>query len=356
MSGPSATTSIIICAYTLERWDDICEAVQSARLQEPAATEIVLVCDHNPKLEAMCKARFSDVVVVGNGEPAGLSGARNSGIAAARGAILVFLDDDAVADKHFVARLAAHCRQPDVIAASARAEPVWLAARPSWFPDEFLWVVGCTHSGTPQSAGPIRNALGGAMCMRREVFEKVGGFSHRLGRTSSKVPISCEETELCIRARRALPTSRIMYEPTALIHHKVTAKRLTLRYFALRCYAEGLSKAYVANMLGSSDTLALERRYLQHTILRGFLRELGDAVTLRDWRGLGRAGAIVCGLISATAGFGVGKVRWRGRLAASKAALLHARGTGLFAPRAPSPETPSPSVALTRKPDQLRDG
>jgi GT2 family glycosyltransferase len=305
MNDTLVTTSIIICAYTVERWDDLCEAVQSARLQEPPATEIVLVCDHNPTLKAMCEARFSDLVVVENREAPGLSGARNSGIAAASGSILVFLDDDAVADRHFVARLTAHFQDPDIIAASARVEPIWLGARPSWFPDEFLWVVGCT----PQVAGPVRNAVGGAMCVRRELFETVGGFSHRLGRTGSKVPMSCEETELCIRAQRAMPAAKIMYEPAAMAHHKVTAKRLTLSYFALRCYAEGLSKAYLARMQDACDTLAVERRYVRHTILHGLHRELGNALTLHDWRGLVRAIAIMYGLISAAAGFAVGSIR-----------------------------------------------
>jgi hypothetical protein len=51
MNTARPTTSIIICVYTLERWADICEAVESARLQEPAPTEIILVCDHNPQLK-----------------------------------------------------------------------------------------------------------------------------------------------------------------------------------------------------------------------------------------------------------------------------------------------------------------
>ena len=34
--------------------------------------------------------------------------------------------------------------------------PLWLGARrPPWFPDEFLWVVGCTHTGL--SAGRVQS-------------------------------------------------------------------------------------------------------------------------------------------------------------------------------------------------------
>jgi hypothetical protein len=42
------TLTVLICAYTLERWDDITAAVESLRTQTHPPDQMVLVIDHNP--------------------------------------------------------------------------------------------------------------------------------------------------------------------------------------------------------------------------------------------------------------------------------------------------------------------
>ena len=53
---PAVTTprslSVVLCAYTLERWDDICAAVESLRVQTHPVAQVVLVADHNDELLA----------------------------------------------------------------------------------------------------------------------------------------------------------------------------------------------------------------------------------------------------------------------------------------------------------------
>ncbi len=69
-----------------------------------------------------------------------------------------------------------------MLGAGGSVIPRWETAKPSWFPEEFYWVVGCTYVGLPETRAPIRNPFGGAMCVRREIFETVGGFSEEIGR------------------------------------------------------------------------------------------------------------------------------------------------------------------------------
>ena len=90
MNAHEPTTSVIICAYTEERWSAIVAAVASVQCQTFAATEIFVVIDHNPALLARSAAAFPDVRVIANTGPSGLSGARNSGIAAASGEFIAF--------------------------------------------------------------------------------------------------------------------------------------------------------------------------------------------------------------------------------------------------------------------------
>lgn len=314
MSNATCNVSIIICAYTMDRWNDICEAIESAQTQEPPVLETILVADHNPELKARAASAFPTVKVIENSGPQGLSGARNAGIAASQGQYIAFLDDDAVADRHWIAHLVDHLRQPAVAGASAKVEPIWIGQRPAWFPDEFLWTVGCSWRGLPAQCSEIRNISGGACCLRRDIFEKAGGFNTQLGRTSDKIPLSCEETELCIRARHKIVGAKFIYEPTSVIHHKVPATRLTWKYFAMRCYAEGRSKAFLASLVGSSDGLSSERRYVFRTLSAGIVREIGAAMRHLDLAGLKRSTAIMLGLGSASIGYLFEKLSraWRG--------------------------------------------
>jgi GT2 family glycosyltransferase len=294
----------------MERWDDLLEAVASARRLNPAPDEIIIVIDHNIGLKARADAEFTDLVVIENQYPQGVSGARNTGIAAARGSVIAFLDDDAIADPSWLATLQAICEQPGVLGVMGRIEPLWPRGRPAWFPDEFLWVIGCTYTGLPTSVGVIRN-LFGCMCFRREVFNKIGVFNAGVGRTDQGLPLGCEDTELCVRALKTETAGSFMFEPRALVWHKIPVKRLSFRYFWRRCYAEGLSKAQVCALQASSDVLSVERRYVSNVLTRGALRGLADAILRFDAGGLGRAYAIVTGLILTTAGFCVGKMRTR---------------------------------------------
>jgi glycosyltransferase involved in cell wall biosynthesis len=302
---PDPSVSVIVCAYTEERWTDLEAAIRSVQHQSRPPTEIVLVIDHNPALFGRARAQFAGVQVIENADARGVSGARNSGIAIARGELIAFLDDDAVAAPDWLAWMCAPFDEPHVLGSGGLLEPNWVAGRPAWFPEEFLWVVGCSYRGLPERTADVRNPIGGSFCMRRQVFDDVGSFGTELGRVGT-VPLGCEETELSIRARRHWPEGRFVFEPRARVLHTVPAGRGAWRYFRARCHAEGLSKARLAYQLGAADSLSSERTYVSRTLPTGVLRGLRDALLGRDPNGLRRACAIVAGLTLTTAGYLVG--------------------------------------------------
>lgn len=306
MAQDALDVSVVICTYTEERWDDLVAAIESVRQQTPPLLEIIIVVDHNPDLLGRVRACLTDVIAVENQGAQGLSEARNSGIAIAKGRQIAFLDDDAIAEPDCFIRLSRWCDEPHVLGAGGNAQPMWVGDSPAWFPEEFYWVVGCTYRGMPETAGSVRNLFGCCMCIRREVFETLDGFRKEMGRVNA-VPLGCEETELCIRARQHWPQGTFIYEPQAVIHHRVPTSRANWAYFRSRCYAEGLSKALLSRLVGTSDALASEQSYTFRTLPQGIMRGVGDAILRRDLTGLARAGAIIAGLAITTTGYLLGK-------------------------------------------------
>ncbi|MDH6571457.1 glycosyltransferase involved in cell wall biosynthesis [Streptomyces sp. SAI-117] len=312
MSGPGV--SVVICVYTEDRWEDILAAVASVRTQAYPALETLLVVDHNPALLDRLGKEYKEVPevrVFANGGPRGLSAGRNTGIAAARGEVIAFLDDDAVAERDWLRHFAGAYADPKVMAVGGRTVPIWASGRrPDWFPEEFDWVVGCTYRGIPSGLVRVRNVLGGNASFRRSAFDAAGGFATGIGRDGDKRPLGCEETELCIRLSRARPDAVLLIDDRAVIHHRVPEAREHFGYFRTRAWAEGLSKALVARSVGADRGLESERRYATRVLPAGVVRGLRDAALARPG-GAGRAGAIVAGVLTAAGGYVVGSVRAR---------------------------------------------
>ncbi len=313
--------SVIICTYTENRWNEFIAAVRSVQQQTLPPGEIIVVVDHNQDLLKRVQENVPGVVVVGNIEAQGLSGARNSGIAVAKGQIVTFLDDDALASPDWLMMLNEAFSDSKVLGAGGPVIPLWLDNEPSWLPEEFHWVVGCTYLGLPQTIKIIRNPIGANMSFRREVFNMVGGFRSGIGRVGTR-PLGCEETELCIRARQCCPHYVFLYQPQASVLHRVPANRTCWRYFCSRCYSEGLSKAIISRYVGVRDSLASERAYTLRTLPYGILRGLTDTLIHHDQTGLARAGAILAGLAVTTAGYIIGTIAQR--LALRKEAGINA--------------------------------
>jgi glycosyltransferase involved in cell wall biosynthesis len=299
--------SVVICAYTEDRWDDVLAAVGSVRAQSLTPHEVIVVVDHNPTLLGRLRPALPDVRVIPNSGHRGLSGGKNTGVAAARGDVVAFLDDDAIAEADWLKVMASGYDEPNVAGVGGLTLPLWPGGTgPAWFPEEFAWVVGCTYRGMVK--GPIRNLMGGNASFRCEAFDVAGGFRSGIGRGDGRRPLGCEETEFCIRLRQAAPETVLLYDDGAVIWHRVPAERARFAYFRSRCYAEGLSKAMVTRSVGVGDGLASERRHALVALPRGVARGLRAAVT-GDPSGLGRAASIVAGLAFTTAGYAAGSIR-----------------------------------------------
>jgi O-antigen/teichoic acid export membrane protein/GT2 family glycosyltransferase len=327
---PAVGVSVVICAYTTDRWGQLQRAVASVVGQQVASREVLVVIDHNADLLALASARWPAgdapaVRVLENAGERGLSGARNTGVQAASSELVAFLDDDAEAAAGWTEQLGAPFADADVVAcggfvaASLRGD----GRRPGWWPLEFDWVIGCSYVGLPTGRSDVRNVIGANMAMRRQPVLDAGGFATGVGRVGTQ-PLGCEETDLCIRLAQQAPGARVVYEPAAAVRHYVAPERLSWSYFGRRCYAEGRSKATVAARVGSQSALASERSYVSKVLPAGVMRGLAGAAR-GDWRSGLRALAIVAGLLLTVAGYlrgGAGRLRRAERLDSTALALM----------------------------------
>lgn len=335
--GPSATpapppavvtalpdVAVVICAYTDKRWDDVRSAIAGLGIQSVPPAQVILVIDHNPALLERCRAELDQPVgpggplveVVANAGVKGASGSRNTGVAHVTADVIAFLDDDATPEPSWVERLLAPYLDPAVEAVGGTALPVWpTGGRPDQLTGELNWIVGCTYTGQPTEQAVVRNLMGCNMSVRREAFDAIGGFDETTGRVGT-IPLGCEETELCIRLLQRRPDARIVFEPAALVHHRVTSQRTTWAYLRSRSLAEGLSKATMAGTVGTKDATSTERDYVRRVLTAGVRRELGRGLrgNAAGWRG---AGGIVTALGFTTWGYARGRLGLSSRLARS---------------------------------------
>lgn len=296
----------VVCAYTQARWDDLVAAVHGLAAQTRRPDQVLVVVDHEPLLLARARARFPDADVVPNTRTRGLSGARNTALALARGEVVAFLDDDAVPRVDWLARLLTPYDDPSVLAVGGRAQPVWPEGRrPAKLPHELDWIVGCTYRGVPERPADVRNLMGCTMSFRRGPLVALGGFSEEAGRIGT-VPLGCEETEVCIRLGQRHPGGRVVLEPDAVVDHRVTSERTTWAYLRRRSYGEGVSKAAMAAVVGPADATSTERVYVTRILPGGVGRELRRAVRgdAAGWQG-------AAGIVAALAATGAGYLRGR---------------------------------------------
>jgi len=289
--------SVVICAYTLDRWDDLKAAVASVRQQTRPAREIFVVVDYNEALLERAKREIGGVTVVPNTRARGLCGGRMTGAEQATAPVIVFLDDDAIAAECWLEELLSGYENKRVLGVGGHIEPLWRAPRPWWFPSEFDWIVGCTYTGMRVHNGQIKRMIGANMSVRADVLHGSGGFPFaELGRDGGRG----DETEFCTRAAGLYDGGVWMYRPRASVKHVVPAERATWKYFLRRCRMEGNSKAALADM---AVGLGSERRYVL-TLAQSVLRYIGTGK-------FGQAMVICVGLATTTITYGRGRLARR---------------------------------------------
>lgn len=311
------TVSVVICTHDVARFDRLRQAVDSVRAQSEPAKQVLLVIDGDQALRDQAEAQFPDVCVLANARTKGLSGARNTGVLVATGDVVAFIDDDAVASPDWLKCLNASFHRQDVYGAGGPIVAFWPKGRPSWLPNEFDWVVGCSFAGQTTRRGAIRNLIGCNMAFRRNVLMMAGLFDEGLGRVGTNAA-GAEETEFCIRAGHMFPMSILAHADSASVLHQIDAHRASLRYFMKRCFAEGRSKARMAQLSPSVSNLSSERQQLFSVLPRSLATYVANHFSGKDQNGMARAGATLLGTALVVGSFVMARLRRHPGIAVAK--------------------------------------
>jgi glycosyltransferase involved in cell wall biosynthesis len=208
--------SVIVC--TRDRASALDKALHSidhaAKAVPGASIEVILVNngsrDNTSAIAANWAATTPLASTIIDHEQPGLAGARNVGLAASTGDIIVFTDDDCcLSPTYFPEMLAHYDANPGPVVLGGRVE----LGDPSDLP---LSIKTIDHGS--DLAGDIHPGaflLGANMTMRRSVVEMVGPFDVRFG--AGALFRSGEDTEYLHRAMLAgIP---VKYVPDMTVHH-----------------------------------------------------------------------------------------------------------------------------------------
>lgn len=191
----------------------------------------------------------------------GLSFARNAAIEKSQADVIVFMDDDAYADRGWLNALVKVYRETNAACVGGKIKLEWEAPRPDWLSDRLLYYLAHLDYGdqTVLLSNYKLIPYGANISFRKSILDKVGKFETTLGRTG-EIMLDSEEVELCYRIRKA--GGEIWYTPGARVFHTVSSKRLKKEYFLNSSYWKGRSGA----------RLSLHRDGYLKTILRAIKR------------------------------------------------------------------------------------
>ena len=281
--------SVVVSTYTKDRWKDVLRCVESLRSQTLKPYEILLVLDPIEDLLNFYRDKLPNYVKIVKSDGFGFSKARNKGVLEAKGDIIAFIDDDAWADKYWLERMIENYLDEDVYCVGGKIVPVFDNGRPKWLPEELDWIVGCTYRGLPEVKSEIRNPIGANMSFRREAFKIAGLFKEEVGRYGKRL-LSGEEAEFAMRLKKIMPNAKIIYDPSAIVYHRVSKSRTKLRYALKRAFYEGYSKAILSKeypLNVESSYLLFLMRTLINKILRLKFIEVLSIISVVTFVGLG---------------------------------------------------------------------
>jgi GT2 family glycosyltransferase len=260
---PEVSVSVVVATY--DRPKDLLECLTSLTALESRRPSEIVVVDNHPEsgLTPPVVSEFPQVVLVSERRK-GSSFARNAGILASHGEIIVVTDDDVTVPKDWLAHVLGPFDRPDVGIVTGNVLPRELETRAQWVFESYGglgrgferreyardWLDAHRRSAAPTwELGGTANAA-----FRAEVFANphVGLFDEALSTGTSAG--GGEDIHLFYKAIQAGYT--LVYEPSAYVWHRHRREMAALRK-QIYNYSKGHVSYHLTTLIRDRDRRAL---------------------------------------------------------------------------------------------------
>jgi len=245
--------SVIICTVP-ERIQYLQSLIANILKQSYKPYEVLIVTDagKSSKIRDAIPDHISSIlnirVIESNG--VGLSKARNRGVEASSGDIILFIDDDVVIpDRDALFKVVDAFNDSRIGVYGVQVKPLFYNS--VRLGDKYNWIFGCTDDGAVRPVGAF-------FAVRRVCFNVVGLFNERIGRIGGNL-LSGEETELFNRIRKYMGLD-VVIDRDAVVYHIINNRGW--RYVLKRAFMEGVSKSRFEDYDHSVEKKYL-KRYLK---------------------------------------------------------------------------------------------
>ena len=227
--------SVVICSYNREEY--IINAIESLYQQTLEKDKFeVFVVDNNSidntsekVMEYITRHHDFNLIYLTESRQ-GASFARNTGASLSKGSLLCFMDDDAIAEKHYLERIACFFQQNnDALGLGGRIIPRYIPEKPTWMSHFVSSLVGnFDYSKTVEEFKPGKYPLESNMIVKKEAFNSIGGFNTELPGVKGTLRIGGEGKDFFLRLQTG--GGKVFYDPEVIVEHVVEVKKLTPEY------------------------------------------------------------------------------------------------------------------------------
>jgi len=235
MKQKNVDISVIICSYNRAKY--ILDALKSLSEQSlPKSTFEVIVVDNNSTdaTATVCSEYMKENTGLNafyiTETQQGSSFARNTGAKKARGQILVFMDDDAVAKEDFLEKIVSFFdKHPEAGGLGGRIIPLYIPYEPKWMSHFVSSLVGnFNYSHQLTTFSEDKYPLESNMAVKKSDFDTIGGFNENLPGVKGTLRIGGEGKDFFFRLKKL--GKPIFYDPSVQVQHVIETSKLTREY------------------------------------------------------------------------------------------------------------------------------
>ncbi len=221
--------SVVICTYNRDKF--LPKALESLAKQSanPKDFEIIIVNNNSTDstetiIQTFIKNHPELNIHYTIETNQGLSFARNKGIETAKGEIISFMDDDAIARNDFVNQLQHHFQEyPDYSAMGGKVIPIYgnNELEPVWMSKYIQGIVSKVDYGEKTKPFPKKYPAGCNMAFKKEVFTKIGKFNTDLVYRGDDKYIFYQLKEYGLK---------VLYAPEIFVNHYIDSYRIQPKF------------------------------------------------------------------------------------------------------------------------------